>query len=143
MIESQDLSNLLQTVSNVSTFFQKEADDIKKVSRLKYVNFTVTLRMHVHISFRRNYTRTPRVPSSSTEASYRETRTSSGVFNFRKLCFFCGCLITEREKKTKKSCNVSSNKREVDKAVHQTVFDRNVDEWPIELIEKLMGGSLN
>ena len=143
MIESQDLSNLLQTVSNVSTFFQKEADDIKKVSRLKYVNFTVTLRMHVHISFRRNYTRTPRVPSSSTEVSYRKTRTSSGAFNLRKLCFFCGCLITEREKKTKKSCNVSSNKREVDKAVHQTVFDRNVDEWPIELIEKLMGGPLN
>ena len=47
------------------------------------------------------------VPSSGEEVSYKKTRTSSGGFNFRKESFYCGCVITDREKKTKKSCNVS------------------------------------
>ena len=70
--------------------------------------------MHFHISCRKNYTRTLGVPSSSAEVFDRETRTSSGGFNFRKDCFYCGYLITEREKKTKKSCNVSCKNREID-----------------------------
>ena len=58
--------------------------------------------MHVHVSCRKNYIRTPGVPSSSAEVSYRKPRTSSGGFIFRKDCFYCGCVITERGKKTKK-----------------------------------------
>ena len=87
-------------LSNFSTIFQKGADGINKVSRLKNVNFTVIPGMHVHVSFRKNYTRAPGVPSSSTEVSYRKTRTSSGGYSFRKDCFYRGCLITEKEKKT-------------------------------------------
>ena len=55
--------------------------------------------------------RIPAVPSSSEKVSYKKTRTSSGGFNFRKDSFYCGCVITDREKKTKKSCNVSRKNR--------------------------------
>ena len=115
-------------LSNFSTIFQKAADGINAASRLKNDNLIVTPGMHVQVSGRNNYTRTPGVPSSSAEVFDRKTRTSSGGFNFRKDCFYCGCIITERENKTKKSCNVSCKNREVDKAVHQTIFDRKDDE---------------
>ena len=51
----------------------------------------------------------------------------TGGFNFRKDCFYCGYVITGREKKTKKPCYVSCKNREVDKAVHQAIFDRKYD----------------
>ena len=70
--------------------------------------------MHAH------HIRTPGVTSSSTEVSYKRPRTSSGGFNFGKDCFYYGCVITEREKKTKKSGNVFCENREVDKAVQQS-----------------------
>ena len=63
--------------SNFSTIFQKGTDGINKVSRLKNDIFTVTSGMYVHVSCRTNYIRTPGVPSSSAEVSYRKTRTSS------------------------------------------------------------------
>ena len=85
--------------------------------------------MHIHVSCRKNYIRTPGVPPTSAEVSYRKTSTLSGGFNFGKDYFYCGCVITEREKKTKKSCNASCKNREVDKAVQQTIFDRKYDEW--------------
>ena len=71
----------------------------------------LTLGMHVHVSCRRNHIRTPLVLSSSAGVCYRKTRSSFGGFNFRKDCFYCGCVITAREKKTKKSCNVSCKNR--------------------------------
>ena len=116
-------------LSNFSTIFQKGADDINEVSRLKNDNFTETPRMQVHVRFRRNYTRTPAVPSRSTEVFDRKTRTSSGGFNFKKDCFYCGYVITDWEKKTKKSCDISCKKQEVIKAVHQAIFDKKNDEW--------------
>ena len=85
-------------LSNFSTIFQKGTDFVNKVSRLKNDNFTVRPGMHVHVSCRKNYIRTPGVTSSSAEISYRKTRTSSGGFNFRKNCFYCGCVITEKRK---------------------------------------------
>ena len=75
--------------------------------------------------------------SSSAEVFNRKTTTSSGGFNFRKAYFYCGYLITEREKKTKKSCNVSCKKPEVDKAVRQAIYDRKDDEWAIEVKGRL------
>ena len=75
-------------------------------------------------------------PSSSAEDYYMKTWTLSGAFNIRKDCFYCGCVITEREWKTKKSCNVSHKKREVNKAVHQAIFDKKDDEWSIEVKER-------
>ena len=101
-------------LSNFSTIFLKGADCISAVSLLKNGNLIVAPGIHFHISCRKNYTRTLGVPSSSAEVFDRETRTSSGGFNFRKDCFYCGYLITEREKKTKKSCNVSCKNREID-----------------------------
>ena len=62
-----------------------------------------------------------------------KTRTSSGEVKFSNDCVSCGCPITEREKKTKKSCNVSCKNREVDKAVHQPIIDRIDDEWCIDV----------
>ena len=58
-------------------------------------------------------------------------------FNFRKDCFYCGYAIREREKKTKKSYNVSCKNREVDKAVHQAIFDRKDNEWFTEFKGRL------
>ena len=98
-------------------YHQKGTDSINEVSRLKNDNSTVRPGIHVHVSCRRNYIRTPGVPSSSAKVSYRKTRTSSG----------------EREKKTKKSCNVSCKIQEVDKAVHQAIFDRKNDKWSTEV----------
>ena len=54
-------------LSNFSTIFQKGADGINEVSRLKNDNFTVTPGMHVHVSCRKNYTRTLGVPSSNAK----------------------------------------------------------------------------
>ena len=85
--------------------------------------------MHVYISCRQNYIRTPEIPSSS----YRKLRTSSERFNFRKDCFYSSCVITKRKKKIKKSCNVSHKNQEVDKAVHQATFDRKYDKWSMEV----------
>ena len=90
-------------LSNFSTIFQKGTDGVNEVSRLKNENFTLRPGMHVHISCKKNYIRTPELPSSGAKVSYRKARTSSGGFNFRKDRFYCGCVITEREKKTKKS----------------------------------------
>ena len=84
-------------LSNFSIIFQKGTDGINKVNRLKYDNCTVRPGMHVHVSCRKNYIRTPGVTSSSAEDSYRKTRTSFGGFNFRMDCFYCGCFITERK----------------------------------------------
>ena len=120
-------------LSNFSIIFQKGADVSIKLGRLKNDNFTVRPGMHVHVSCRKNYIRTPGVPSSSAEVSYRKPRTSSGGFIFRKDCFYCSCVITEREKKTKKSCNISCKNQEVDKAVHEDIFDIKDDEWSIEV----------
>ena len=39
----------------------------------------------------------------------------------------------QRQKKTKKSCNVSCKNQKVDKAVHQAIYDREDGEWPIEV----------
>ena len=120
-------------LSNFSTIFQKGTDFVNKVSRLKNDNFTVRPGMHVHVSCRKNYIRTPGVTSSSAEISYRKTSTSSGGFNFRKNCFYCGCVITDREKKIEESCDVSCKNREVDEAVHQPIFDRKDDDWSTEV----------
>ena len=89
--------------------------------------------MCAHVSCKKNHIRTPGVPSSSAEVSYRKSRTSSGGFNFRKDCFYCGCVIKEREKKTKKSVNVSCKNQDVDKAVRQVIFDRKDVEWSIDV----------
>ena len=45
-------------LSNFSTIFQKGADGINEVSRLKNNNFSVTPEMHVPVICRRNCTRT-------------------------------------------------------------------------------------
>ena len=105
-------------LSNFSTIFQKGTDGTNEVDKLENDNLTLTSGMHVHVSCRKNHIRTPGGPSSSAEDYYMKTRTLSGAFNIRKDCFYCGCVITERKRKTKKSCNVSHKKREVNKAVH-------------------------
>ena len=46
---------------------------------------------------------------------------------------FTVVVSLQREKKTKKSRNVSCKNQEVDKAVHQAIFDKKDDEWSIEL----------
>ena len=38
-------------------------------------------------------------------------------------------IITDWEKKTKRSCNISCKKQEVIKVVHQAIFDKKNDEW--------------
>ena len=53
--------------------------------------------MHVHVSYRKNYIRTPGVHSSRVAVFYRKTRASSGAFNFRKDCFCRCCVIKKRE----------------------------------------------
>ena len=118
-------------LSNFSTIFQKGADCTNEVSRLD--NFTVTPGMYVYVSCRKNYTRTPGVHSSSTEVFDRKTKTSSEGLNFRKDCFYCGCVIKLRQNKTKKSCNVSCKNREVVKAVHKAIFDRKNDKLSNEV----------
>ena len=119
-------------LSIFSTIFQKGTDGINKVSRLKNDNFTVTPGMIVYVSCRKNYIRTPGVPSSSQEVfTGKEGLHLEGLTPERT--FYSGCVITEREKKIKKSCNVSCEKREVDKVVHQGIFYRKDDEWSIEV----------
>ena len=59
-------------LSNFSTIFQKGADGINEVSRLKnevsrLKNFAVTPEIHIHVSCRKNYTRTLGVPSSNAK----------------------------------------------------------------------------
>ena len=46
---------------------------------------------------------------------------------------FTVVVSLQREKKTKKSRNVSCKNQEVDKAVHPAIFDKKDDEWSIEL----------
>ena len=46
---------------------------------------------------------------------------------------FTVVVSLQREKKTKKSRNVSCKYQEVDKAVHPAIFDKKDDEWSIEL----------
>ena len=86
-------------LSNFSAIFQKGADNINEVSRLKNESFIVRPGMDVHVSCRRNYKRPPGVTSSSAEVSYRKTSTLSGAFDLRKDCFYCGCVITDRQKR--------------------------------------------
>ena len=119
-------------LSNSSTIFQKGTYGINEVSRPKNDNFTLRAGMHVHVSCKKNHIRTPRVPSSRAEVSYRKPRTSSGGFN-RKGCFYCGCAITEREKKTKKSCNVSYKNQEVGKAANKLSLTENMMSGPMTL----------
>ena len=95
-------------LSNFSTIFQR---GVSGVSRLKNGNFAVTPRMHVYFRGRKNYTWTSGVPSSNAEVFDRKKRTLSRGFNFRKDCFYCGCVVIERKRKTKKSCNVSCKNR--------------------------------
>ena len=66
------------------------------------------------------------------QVSYRKKNTSPGGFNFGKDFLYCVCLVTGREKKTKKSCEVSCNNWEVDKAVDQAIVDRKADGWSTE-----------
>ena len=86
-------------LSNFSAIFQKGADNINEVSRLKNESFIVRPGMDVHVSCRRNYKRRPGVTSSSAKVSYRKTSTLSGAFDLRKDCFYCGCVITDRQKR--------------------------------------------
>ena len=86
----------------------------------------------------KNYTRTPGVTSGTAVVFDRKTRTSFGGFSFRKDCLYCGCFITVREKKTKKSFNVPCKNQEDDKAIHQAIFDRKDDEWSIEVKDPLL-----
>ena len=86
-------------LSNFSAIFQKGADNINEVSRLKNDSFIVRPGMDVHVSCRRNYKRRPGVTSSSAKVSYRKTSTLSGAFDLRKDCFYCGCVITDRQKR--------------------------------------------
>ena len=123
-------------LSNFNTIFQKGTDGTNEVDKLENDNLTLRSGMHVLVTCRKNYIRTAGGPSSSAEDYYMKTRTLSGAFNIRKDCFYCGCVITEREWKTKKSCNVSHKKREVNKAVHQAIFDQKDDEWSIEVKER-------
>ena len=71
-------------LSNFTTIFQKGADDISEVSRLKNDNFIERPGIDVHVSCRRNYTRTPGVTSSNSEVSYRKRSTSCGALHLRK-----------------------------------------------------------
>ena len=86
-------------LSNFSAIFLKGADNINEVSRLKNDSFIVRPGMDVHVSCRRNYKRRPGVTSSSAKVSYRKTSTLSGAFDLRKDCFYCGCVITDRQKR--------------------------------------------
>ena len=85
-------------LSNFSTIFQKGTDGIIEISRLKNYNFTVRPGMRVHVSYRKNYIRTPGVHSSRVAVFYRKARASSGAFNFRKDCFCRCCVIKKRER---------------------------------------------
>ena len=49
-------------LSNFSTIFQKGADGINEVSRIKNDNFKVTPGMHVQVTCKKNYRTTPGVP---------------------------------------------------------------------------------
>ena len=53
-------------------------------------------------------------------------------------CPYGVCVVTERERKTKKSCKVTCKNREVDKAVYQAIFDRKGDECLIDVKERLL-----
>ena len=123
-------------LSNFNRIFQKGTDGTNEVDKLENDNLTLRSGMHFHVTCSKNYIRTPGGPSSSAEDYYRKTRTLSGAFNIRKDCFYCGCVITEREWKTKKSCNISHKKREVNKAVHEGIFGKKDDEWSIEVKER-------
>ena len=70
---------------NFSVIFQKGADGISQVSRLKKCSFTVTTGMYIHFSC-------TLVPSSSKEIFDRKTRT-----------VFAMVVLLYREKQTSKS----------------------------------------
>ena len=101
MMESHKICPICREpcLSNFSAIFQKGADNINEVSRLKNDSFIVRPGMDVHVSCRRNYKRRPGVTSSSAKVSYRKTSTLSGAFDLRKDCFYCGCVITDRQKR--------------------------------------------
>ena len=63
MVESPNIFPICRKpcLSNFSTILQKGADSINEVSRLINRNFTVTSGMHVQVSCRKNYTKTPGV----------------------------------------------------------------------------------
>ena len=119
-------------LSNFSAIFQKGADNINEVSRLKNESFIVRPGMDVHVSCRRNYKRRPGVTSSSAKVSYRKTSTLSGAFDLRKDCFYCGCVITDRQKRKLRNHVMSPVRTEW--LIKQSV--------KLSLTEKMMSGPL-
>ena len=119
-------------LSNFSAIFQKGADNINEVSRLKNDSFIVRPGMDVHVSCRRNYKRRPGVTSSSAKVSYRKTSTLSGAFDLRKDCFYCGCVITDRQKRKLRNHVMSPVRTEW--LIKQSV--------KLSLTEKMMSGPL-
>ena len=68
----------------------------------------------------------------SSSSKNTNTRSSTGGFNFRTDCFLCGNSVTEREKNSKKVSLVVCKEKAVDKAIANTIEDRNNDLWAVE-----------
>ena len=108
-------------LSNYSTIFKKGAGGINEVSRPENDNFTIRPGIHNHVSYRKNHIRTPGVPSSSTEVSYRKSRASFGRF-----------LSSQREKRKLRNQVMSLVKTE--RLIKQSI--------KLSLTEKMMSGPL-
>ena len=78
---------------------QKGADGINSWAEKKGDILRVVAGVKVHKSCRKNYTRdTPsNLPQSNGSENRHSTRSSTGGFDFRRNCFLCGRVPTERE----------------------------------------------
>ena len=93
--------------------------------------------MHVHVSCRKNYTRTPGVPASSAEIFDRKTMTASRGLNFIKDCFYCGYVITERKKKTNHVISLVITERLIKQSTKLSLAEKMMSA-PLKLREALV-----
>ena len=126
-------------MSDFQVLYEKGDKSINELCQLKNDQIRVAAGVHVHKECRRIYTKKRKSDTANSDTGIPNvnTRTSSGGFNFKTHCFYCGCMVTEREKNYKKCCLVSCKNREVDKAVEQTIRDRGNDEWSVEVKGRL------
>ena len=130
----------LASVEETVVLRQKGADGFNSWAKKKGHSLRVVPGTRLHKICRKNYTReSSRSSSSVTEEQEPRvsTRSSSGIFDFKHHCFYCGKQITEREKQLKKIHWVSCKNKEVDKAVLNAIEQRTNDEWALEVKGRL------
>ena len=83
-------------LSNISIIFQKGADNINAVSRLRKSNFTVAPEpeMHAQVSCRKNCTKTSGVPGDTL----RNKNPDFVAWNINRIDLFEGVYFQERNK---------------------------------------------